>query len=457
MRKFVVLLAGICMGLGFAWEVQAGSYQNLPDPVEDHDYFNEGVFDPGQVQLGRLLFFDKILSGNQNISCATCHHPFAGTSDGLSLPIGEGAQGVSVTRNTGTGPDAVHERVPRNSPTIFNSGALEFNKMFHDGRVSINPGAPSGFDSPAGGNLPSGLDNVLSVQAMFPVTSGTEMAGQAGENTIANEAAINHLAGAGGVWDLLAQRLQAIPEYVDLFKAAYSDVNVAGDITYVHAANAIAAFEAHQWRADNSPFDRFLWGDRDALSPEAKRGARLFYGHAGCSHCHSGPFQTDQQFHAIAMPQIGAGKGDNQPGYADGRDDFGRERVTGNADDRFKFRTPSLRNVELTAPYGHSGAFATLEEVVLHHLNAVESLYHYNQTQAVLPSRPDLDALDFQVMNDPDRLDSIAQHSELPVVELNEGNLVDLLAFLRSLTDPASVDLRIDVPARVPSGLPVFD
>ena len=83
---------------------------------------------------------------------------------------------------------------------------------------------------------------------------------------------------------------------------------------------------------------------------------RLFYGKENCSSCHSGKFQTDLGFHAIAMPQIGPGKGHNSEDYDDGREGFGREVVTGNVNDRFRFRTPTLRIVALTAPYGHAGS-----------------------------------------------------------------------------------------------------
>ena len=136
----------------------AQAQTNLPAPVTDADYFANGAPDPAKVALGNQLFFDKILSGNMNISCATCHHPMTATGDALSLPIGEGATGLGVTRNTGGGADAVHERVPRNAPTVFNAGALEFTVMFHDGRVQPDPLMPSGFESPAGFNLPEGLD-----------------------------------------------------------------------------------------------------------------------------------------------------------------------------------------------------------------------------------------------------------------------------------------------------------
>jgi cytochrome c peroxidase len=184
---------------------------------------------------------------------------------------------------------------------------------------------------------------------------------------------------------------------------------------------------------------------------------RLFYGAAGCSDCHSGRFQTDHQFHAIAMPQIGPGKGDNLPGFTDGRDDFGRERVTGDTSDRFKFRTPSLRNVALSGPWGHSGAYESLEAVVRHHLDPVNSLLSYDESQLDLPKRADLDAIDLVVMNDPARVGAIASASDLSARNLNDVNLERLMDFLHALTDPASLDVRHTIPRTVPSGLPVFD
>jgi len=322
--------------------------------------------------------------------------------------------------------------------------------------VTIDASQPSGFSSPAGAQLPAGLDNPLAVQAMFPVTSGTEMAGQAGENAIADAAASNVLAGVSGVWGLLAQRLRDIPEYVAMFQAAFpGQINVAEDIQFKDAANAIAAFEATAWRADNSRFDQYLRGDKDALSQEEEKGMKLFYGKANCSSCHSGKFQTDQSFHAIAMPQIGPGKGDNSAGYSDGHEDFGREQVTGDASDRFKFRTPSLRNIALTAPYGHAGAYATLEAIVEHHFNPVDSLLNYDAIQTVLPSRADLDAQDTVVMDDPGRVDEIAIRNALTDVDVKDKDLDDLISFLHTLTDESNQDNT--VPSSVPSGLPVAD
>ena len=438
-----------------------GSYhRNLPHAVTDGDYHNNGLQDHKKVELGKLLFFDKVLSGNRNISCATCHHPLLNTGDGLSLSVGEGGIGLSVTRNTGLEEDAIKERVPRNTPMLFNLGAKEYTTMFHDGRLSVDTTEPSGFKSPAGDNLPNGLENLLAAQAMFPVTSAVEMAGEAHENNdIGVPASEQNLL---GVWDGLVRRLREIPEYVELFAEVFEEVTQPDDITYVHAANAIAAFEAAAWRSDKSPFDRYLRGERTAMSWNAKRGMRLFYGKAGCSSCHSGKFQTDHKFHAIAMPQIGPGKGDNQDGYSDGHDDFGRERVTGKNIDRFRFRTPSLRNVALTAPYGHAGTYSSLRAVIEHHQNPIRSLKDYWETygtsQTALPSTGDADLEnDFIVVKDPYRLDAIAYANELPASKLRKREIDQIMAFLHALTDPEMQDLRNNIPSEVPSGLPVFD
>jgi cytochrome c peroxidase len=429
----------------------------LPAAPTDNDYYDNGNPDPAKVSLGAQLFFDKELSGNRNISCATCHHSLTDTGDGLSLPIGEGGRGLGVTRDTGLGQlpgfDPVHERVPRNAPPVFNLGAREFKTLFHDGRVAAVPNEPCGFLSPAGADLPCTLDNVLAVQAMFPVTSATEMAGQAGENPIADAAAANDLP---LVWDLLAGRLKSIPAYIAQFQAVYGIGEDA--ITYAHAANAIAAFEAFNWRADNSPFDRYLRGDRGAMSQSAQRGMRVFYlqNKGNCASCHSGPFQTNHGFASIAAPQIGGGKGDG----LGGREDFGRERVTGDPTDRYRFRIPSLRNIALTAPYGHAGVFDTLEGMVRHHLDAVASFNTYDTSQAVLPSRPDLDALDFDVMTDGAYLGArtaIKESSQVSPVNLSAGEFSDLLEFLHALTDASSIDLRKDVPGSLPSGIPLAE
>ncbi len=424
---------------------------DLPLPLTAEDFAAPGSDHAPRIELGRLLFFDKVLSGNNNIACATCHHPLTHTTDGLSLPLGEGAVGLGVTRDPGNTFTGVQNRVARNSPSLFNLGAQPMTVLFHDGRVERDPTQPSGFRSPAGDKLPPGLDSLLAVQAMFPVAAADEMAGHPGENSIANAVEIDDLSGEKGVWSLLAARLRAIPSYVDLFMTAYPELAGPEDITFVHAANAIASFEAVAFRADNSPFDRWLRGDAFALDGEARRGVRLFYGKAGCGSCHSGPLLTDQGFHAIAMPQIGPGKGDG----AGGTGDFGRGRITGIDTDRYRFRTPPLHNVALTGPWGHSGAYGTLEAIVRHHLDPVPALRGYDAGQARLPSRADLDAKDGNA--DRSNWAGIADANELNPTQLTEFEIADLVAFLMALTDPSSIDLSAVVPTSVPSGLPVYD
>ncbi|WP_405226716.1 cytochrome-c peroxidase [Lentisalinibacter sediminis] len=405
--------------------------------------------DPAKVELGRQLFFDKILSGNRNISCATCHHPLADTGDGLSLPIGEGGTGLGVTRNAGLGADAVHERVPRNAPPVFALGSTAVTRIFHDGRIEVNADFPSGFFTPAGFDLPPTLDNILAAQAMFPVTSADEMAGQPGENAIADLAATGDLR---GIWRRLAGRLADVPGYARQFGNVYGIA--PAEITFAHAANAIAAFEIDAWRADDTAYDRYLAGNSQALNKAQRRGMKLFFGKAGCSGCHSGELFSDMGFHAIAMPQIGPGKGDGPGGY----EDWGRYRVTGRMEDKFRFRTPPLRNVALTAPYGHAGAYDTLEAVIRHHLDPLTSLDAYDcRSEPTLPERPDLSATDCLALEDPAARRAIAGANELQPISLDGQDVAELAAFLHALTDAGSLDLRRDAPMRVPSGLPLAE
>lgn len=412
-------------------------------PLTDADF---PATSPAKIELGRLLFFDKVLSGNRNISCATCHHPLAATGDGLSLSAGEGGLGLGMARAAGDIP----ERVPRNAPPVFNLGAKQITTMFHDGRVMRNSDNPDEIHTPAG--TFTELDNPLAAQAMFPPTSGTEMAGQPGENAVADAAAIP--GNEAMVWSLLTDRVMAYETYRELFAEAYPDE----EITFFHIANAIGAFEAAAYRADNSPFDRYLRGEKSALSRNAKRGWKLFRGKANCIRCHSGALLTDQDFHAIGIPQIGPGKGDGPNGF----DDFGRERVTGDPAERYRFRTPTLRNVALTGPWGHDGAYDTLEGIVRHHLNAEQSFLAYDPAQAALPSRADLDALDaeaYQLLNkdDADRITTFTDAIETDPVQLSDREVQLLLDFLHALTDPNSLDMRWTVPQSVPSGLPLAD
>ena len=250
-----------------------------------------------------------------------------------------------------------------------------------------------------------------------------------------------------GIWDALMARLLEVPGYVELFQAAYPDVPVE-ELGFEHAANAIAAYEIAAFSFDDSPWDRYLAGDGEALSDEAKRGALLFYGEAGCSACHSGVLMTDQQYHNIGAPQLGPGKND-----AMGMD-YGRFLETNDPADKFAFRTPPLRNVTLTAPYMHNGAYTFLEDVVRHHLNPAEALNSYNpdqQLRGVFRETYHGDAAtNVAVLA---TLDSRVQSAR----ELSDAEMMQLMAFLQALTSPSAVDLSHLIPDSVPSGLPVRD
>ncbi len=449
--------------------------QRLPPPLTDTDFLWDGVPDQALVTLGQNLFFDPILSGNHNISCGTCHDPSLGTGDGLALGIGEGGQGAGQKRET---KDGVIGRVPRNAQPLYNIGAKSYTRMFHDGRLEPDDQKtfPSGFWSPAREHLPAGLPNALTAQAMFPVLSPIEMAGQKGENPIATAVAEDRVTDA---WDRIAERLGSIPGYQHLFEEAFGP----GQITFSQAAEALAAFQSVAFRSEGSPFHRALASsDFSGLSDSSQRGMDLFYGSAGCAECHEGPLLTDHEFHAIAMPQIGPGKGHGKDtsfwrasGFMDRLEDEGRYRVTYEVEDLFRFRTPSLVNVALTGPWGHSGAYDTLEDVVRHHTNPLESLESYDapplqrindvieQTgrgsvlifQPLNPARRTaFDARDRFVQGSEQLRGRIAEANDLMPKPMTDKEIADIVAFLNALTDPTMTDLSVLVPDSVPSGLP---
>jgi cytochrome c peroxidase len=401
--------------------------------------------DPALVDLGRALFFDKELSGNRDVACATCHSPLSHTSDALSLSIGTGGTGSGATRALGAG----RQFTPRNAPALLNV-ALGFFYMFWDGRVSDLGGGPSSgnFKTPAGAALPSGLTSVLAAQAMFPVTNRNEMRGEIGDHDIlgsVNELAQYDSAQFGAIWSGTMKRLLAINAYVAKFNAAYPSVPVSS-LGFQHAANAIAAFEGKAFTFTNSPFDRYLAHDDNALTTDQKKGALLFFGRARCSQCHGGPLLGGQFFASAAVPQLGPGVAPNAPL------DLGQDNgFTAPQQPRFFFRVPPLRNVELTAPYMHDGAFATLDAVV-HHYNDVEkALRNYDVSQLDPQLRPLYHGDDATIAA---VLASTSGNIRQPL-GLTEGEMHQLVLFLQSLTDPAARDLSSIIPSSVPSGLPV--
>ncbi|MBP2242202.1 cytochrome c peroxidase [Cytobacillus eiseniae] len=234
-----------------------------------------------KVELGKTLYFDPRLSGNNVQSCMSCHAPGAGYGDGMSTFIGfEGHQGG------------------RNSPTIINSGYYPTN--FWDGRAGS-----------------------LEEQALGPIQSEVEM----NQNL-----------------DELVIELNGVPTYVEQFNTVFNDQISADNI-----AKAIAAFERTIVISDTA-FDRYLQGEEDAISADAKEGMKLFVGKAGCISCHAGPLLSDYSYHNLGMSG-----------------DEGRFDVTGNEEDKGKFRTSGLRGVAHTAPFMHDGSLETLKDVVMYY------------------------------------------------------------------------------------------
>jgi len=319
--------------------------------------------------------------------------------------------------------------------------------MFWDMRVSGSPAL--GFVTPAGNDLPSGLTSVLAAQAMFPVTARDEMRGRNGDvdvNNVPNEIAVFGDSDMPGMWAALMNRILGIPEYQNQFAAAFPNVP-QNQLGFQHAANAMAEFEIEFWTGTNSPFDRYINGDDEALTASQKRGALLFYGKANCFQCHTGTLMTDQKAHNIGAPQIGPGRGAAAPL------DHGRGAETGDSAENFQFRTPPLRNVALTGPWLHDGAYTSLEGVVRHHLDPAQSLNNYDVDQLQPVFRPTFQGDPNSISQILGTLDPILQNP----IALSDGEVDDLVNFLQALTDPKFLDQSLEVPESVPSGLPVAD
>ena len=398
--------------------------------------------DPAQARIGQLLFYDKILSGNRNISCGTCHHHDLAGGDGLSLGIGEGGTGIGPERVAGD----IRKRIPRNAPSLWNIGHNSVEVLFHDGRLEVSDQYGNGFDSPAEEWLPQGLDNIVAAQALFPLTAQFEMAGNPGENEIAG-ATHDRIDAA---WPIVAARIKRNEIYANMFVQAFDNVNESGDITIVEIANALGAFITTEWQSFDSPYDAWLTGS--SLTEQAERGRALFFGQARCASCHSGPLFTDQDFHALGLPAFGPGRTrtfDKLPR------DVGRMGETDMLSDAYRFRTPSLRNVALTAPYGHNGAYPTLQDMIRHHSDPTGTRAAWSTDMAALPDAPWLAAVDFAIHQDVREM--VRQDGALDInpVALSDAEITDITKFLSALTGVSADERPLGRPDEVPSGLPV--
>lgn len=415
----------------------------MADPLGPDDFL---TFDPAQARIGQLLFYDKILSGNRNISCGTCHHHSLDGTDGLSLGLGEGGAGVGPARRSGDGPDRIAKRIPRNAPGLWNLGARDVRVLFHDGRLEVSDIYGNGFDTPAEEYLPQGLNSPLAAQALFPMTSQFEMAGNPGENDVAGAVQTR----IDSAWEILAKRVRLIPEYGALFVTAFDHIDRPDQITIVDIANAIAAFIGTEWQSFDSPYDAYLTGT--PLPDAAEDGRKLFFGRAGCSACHSGPRFTDQSFHAVGLPSFGPGRTrrfDPMPR------DVGRMGATDLIEDAYKFRTPTLRNVALTGPYGHNGAYPDLRAMIRHMADPVTSRMLWRPDMAHLPDLPWLQQADFLIRQDRFEMARQAGALDLTPVRLSDADITQIEAFLNALTGVTAAQRPLGRPGAVPSGLPV--
>lgn len=268
--------------------------------------------------LGKLLFYDPILSGNKDVACATCHHPDMGYAEFLDISIGTNARGLGSKRKFNT-PNTI-PFVKRNAQTIINAA---FNG-FQGHETYMPENATMFWDDRA---------KSLEKQALEPIKALEEMRGLGfNENAILDE---------------VIQRLRHIPEYEKLFKEAFND---AEPVTVENLGKAIAAFE-RTLIANNSRFDQYLRGDNRSISISEKEGFELFQ-KVGCVNCHNGPMFSDYKMHVLGVPE-----NSKLPTM-----DIGVADIT--LRDSFAFRTPTLRNLRFTAPYMHNGSFMSLRRVL---------------------------------------------------------------------------------------------
>ncbi len=253
------------------------------EPVPPIDQPLDNPSSEAKYNLGKKLFFDTVLSGDNSMSCSSCHQPELGWTDGKRKALG-----------------FKQRELDRNTPTILNTGFYRY--QFWDGRALS-----------------------LEEQAKAPIQSPVEM----NQNI-----------------DELISELSATKDYPGLFQQAFG----SNKITLDRIAQAIAVFERSLVSSD-SAYDRFWKGDKNALSAEARKGMKLFFGKAKCSICHSGPLFTDGQFHNIGIP-------------FSGKKDPGRKKISGEKFHEGAFKTPSLRDTSLTGPYMHNGVFSSLKEVI---------------------------------------------------------------------------------------------
>jgi cytochrome c peroxidase len=400
--------------------------------------------------LGQALFFDPVLSGNRDVSCATCHLLQYGLSDGLPRSIGTNGEGLGADRTLSKGIQ-VH---PRHSLDLWNRDNNVVSAFFWDGHVEVIRGRERWFRSPLGEKLPKGFDNAMAVQAIFPITVPDEMLGYFGERSSstlpaphanrANDLAVSSsypsdVARIQSVHRQLLNRLLGRTsnpepwqlEYRSMFKDAYPQKRLT-ELGIMDLGNAIAHFEELAFASTDSAWDRYIGGDNKAISEQAKVGAIIFFGKGRCASCHSGLLFSDFQYHGVGIfSKI----------YVNGKyeNDLGRGSVTANVNDNYHFRTPPLRNVTKFGPYFHDGSTTALSDALVRHLKPLAKAGTYNP--------------DGSFAIEKDQAESISPLLTSGI-KLTEDEVQSLLSFLRTL-DAQSRSREQIVPSRVPSGIPI--
>jgi cytochrome c peroxidase len=367
-------------------------------------------------QLGFRLFYDKQLSGKDNISCHACHSLSGFSADTLPLAVGEGADGLGQKRFQVDG-----LLIPRHTPALYNLGLEGVGSLFWDGRIMKHPNG--GWWTPEEGlngpepklkEIAQTLDGLLAAQALFPMASPEEMLGKG--------STLSRIEAWQGVMDRLFNgRLGA--SYKRFFREAYPRVE---NFNIGHAANAIAELERHHFLANNTPWDNYLRGEKKFMTERMKKGAVLFLSKASCTNCHSGDHLSSFGFKSVGTPQIG-------PGISD-KDDKGRMEFTKAESHKYLFRVAPLRNIALTAPYMHTGAFSTMWEVIDHYDHPMRSLHHFNWDAKHPRYNEDLN-LDERAENTTARTKALSPN--LPrMLDLTPDEKKDLYCFLMvALTD----------------------
>lgn len=349
-------------------------FSALPEEVKFPD---DNPYTEAKAELGRLLFFDPILSGDKDVACATCHHPSNGYAEFLEISIGVNGHGFGSKRAFKE-PNSI-PFTKRNSQTVLNTA---FNGINDLGQYDPTT-APMFWDLRA-----ESLEN----QALEPIKSLEEMRGE----HFAEEAILEEV----------VQRLREIPEYQTLFNAVFGTQN---PITAENMAKAIATFE-RTLVTNNSRFDRYMRGDKSAMSISEREGFAQFK-RSGCGNCHNGPMFSDYKKHILGV------NNNKKLGFEDK-----------GIDSTYAFRTPSLRNLRFTAPYMHNGTMPYLLRV----------LEFYEDISGGKNINPHLQK---------EQLDPLVKE-----INLRVGQMRPIMSFLNTLNDE---DFDKSEPASVPSGLPV--